>query len=85
MGYGINCLKHPSVCNSLSEEALKSLFELIGTHESGEEAYDILVGSRPLCSNIPMERKKVEDIEDTTAGFCLSNDDCIGVLYSFLR
>jgi hypothetical protein len=71
MGYGISFLKHPPACNSSPGQSQKSLFELTGTYESGEQAYDILVGLRFLCSTIPMLRKKVEDIEDTTAAFCL--------------
>jgi len=71
MRYGINFLRHPVGSNPSSGQPQDSLVELTGTYESGGEAHDILVGSRSLCSSIPMERKKVEDIEDTTAGFCL--------------
>ena len=70
MGYGINFLKHPSERSSSSGQSRKSLFELTGTYESVEGDYDILIGSCPQCGSTPMERKKVEDIEDT-AGFCL--------------
>ena len=69
-------LRNRSVWNSLSEEAQKSLFELIGTYESPEEAYDILVGSQTQsAANKTKDHKKIEGIEDNTVGFCFFWDE----------
>ena len=66
-----NPLENRLVPNSLSERVQRSLFELIGTYGSAEEAYDMLVGGRPQCSSITKDNKEIEDIEDNTVGFCL--------------